>query len=138
MWAIEWVRNLFGDVEGGDMENRQIQEMFRALQEQSHAQFVELRALLTDIHRHEGQILRNQEKIMSTLDEVLADVTEEGTKLDSLSTFIAGLKQQIADALSGATLPPAVQAKVDAVFAGVESNKAKAQAALDANVPPTP
>jgi len=138
MWAIEWVRNLFGDVEGGDMENRQIQEMFRALQEQSHAQFVELRALLTDIHRHEGQILRNQEKIMSTLDEVLADVTEEGTKLDSLSTFIAGLKQQIADALSGATLPPAVQAKVDAVFAGVESNKAKVQAALDANVPPTP
>lgn len=75
---------------------------------------------------------------MSTLDEVLADVTEEGTKLDSLSTFIAGLKQQIADALSGATLPPAVQAKVDAVFAGVESNKAKVQAALDANVPPTP
>jgi len=138
MWAIEWVRNLFGDVEGGDMENRQIQEMFRALQEQSHAQFVELRALLTDIHRHEGQILRNQEKIMSTLDEVLADVTEEGTKLDSLSTFIAGLKQQIADALSGATLPPAVQAKVDAVFAGVESNKAKVQAALDANVPPPP
>jgi len=29
---------------------------------------------------------------MPTLDEVLAEVTEEGTKLDSLATFIAGLK----------------------------------------------
>ena len=137
MWAIEWVRNLFGDVEGGTMENRQISEMFRALQEQSRAQFVELRALLTDIHRHEGRILRNQEKIMANLDQVLADVAEESTKLDSLAAFIAGLKQQIADALSGATLPPAVQAKVDAVFAGVEANKAKVQEALDANVTPT-
>jgi len=138
MWAIEWVRNLFGDVEGGTMENRQISEMFRAIQEQSPAQFVELRALLTDIHRHEGRILRNQEKIMANLDQVLADVAEESTKLDSLAAFIAGLKQQIADALSGATRPPAVQAKVDAVFAGVEANKAKVQEALDANVTPTP
>lgn len=90
-----------------------------------------------DTHRHLTQILTNQEKIMNNLDEILADVADESTKLDSLGTFIAGLKQQIADALSGATLPPAVQAKIDAVFAGVEANKAKVQAALDANVPTT-
>ena len=135
MWAIEWARNLFGVVEGGDMDNRQL---FQMLSEQSRKEFLELRALLTDIHRHEGQILRNQEKIMQTLDEVLAEVADESTKIDSLGTFIAGLKQQIADALSGATLPPAVQAKVDAVFAGVQANKQKVVTAMDANVPPTP
>jgi len=76
--------------------------------------------------------------IMATLDQILQDVNDESTKLDSLSTFIAGLKQQIADALAGVTLPPAVQAQVDAIFAGAEANKAKVQAALDANVPPAP
>lgn len=90
---------------------------------------------LADHHRHLLAILQNQEKIMATLDQVLADVTDESTKLDSLSTFIAGLKQQIADALAGVTLPAAVQAKVDAVFAGVEANKAKVVSAMDANVP---
>jgi hypothetical protein len=95
-------------------------------------------ALIQHLHRDIIGMFQKLERIMATLDEVLADVAEEGTKLDSLSTFIAGLKQQIADALAGTTLPPAVQAKVDAVFAGVESNKGKVQAALDANVPPTP
>ncbi len=93
---------------------------------------------LDNLDRTTQAILANQEKIMATLDEVLTDVTDEGTKLDSLSALIAGLKQQIADALAGTTLPPAVQAKIDAVFAGVEANKAKVQAALDANVPPAP
>ena len=85
------------------------------------------------------QSLQTQgDNLMATLDAVLADVQDESTKLNSLSTFIAGLKQQIADALAGVTLSPAVQAQIDAVFAGVESNKAKVQAALDANVTPAP
>lgn len=78
------------------------------------------------------------EAIMATLDQVLQDVTDESTAIDSISTLIDGLKQQIADALSGATLPPAVQSKVDAIFAQAETNKAKIAAALSANVPPTP
>jgi len=104
----------------------------------SNSQYLRLEALLEDMTWKQGLVLRKLERIMATLDEVLADVTEEGTKLDSLGTFIAGLKQQIADALVGVTLPPAIQAKVDAVFAGVESNKGKVQAALDANVTPPP
>lgn len=75
------------------------------------------------------------EKIMASLDEVLADVTAETTALDGIAALIAGLKQQIKDALSGATLPPAVQSKVDAVFAAAEVNKGKIAAALEANVP---
>lgn len=104
----------------------------------SNAQYLRLEALLEDVKWNQGLLNRKLERIMDTLDEVLADVTEEGTKLDSLAAFIAGLKQQIADALAGTTLPPAVQAKVDAVFASVEANKGKVQAALDANVTPPP
>lgn len=74
-----------------------------------------------------------QNKIMATLDETLAAVTEESTKDDSIIALLAGIKQQLADALSGATLPPAVQAKVDAVFAQATQNSAKIQAAIDAN-----
>lgn len=72
---------------------------------------------------------------MATLDQVLEDVTAETTQLDSISALIAGLRQQIADALAGVTLPPAVQQKVDAIFAQAETNKAKIATALDANTP---
>lgn len=101
-----------------------------------NAEYLEIKGLLEGIRHNQVHLARKMEKIMATLDEILADVTDEGTKIDSLGTLIAGLKQQIADALAGTTLPPAVQAKVDAVFAGVQANKGKVQAALDANVPP--
>ena len=78
------------------------------------------------------------ESIVATLDQILADVTDESTAIDSIVTLITGLKQQVADALAGTTLPPAVQAKVDAIFTAAESNKAKIAAALAANVPPAP
>lgn len=78
------------------------------------------------------------EKLMATLDQVLADVTDESTRLDSLSAFIDGLKKQLADALDGTTIPKPVQDKIDAVFAAAEANKAKIDTALNANVPPPP
>lgn len=82
------------------------------------------------------QLLDRMENLMATLDEVLADVTEEGTKIDSVMTLIDGLKKQIDDL--NLNLSPEEQAKVDAIFAGVEANKGKVQAALDANAPPAP
>ncbi len=75
-------------------------------------------------------------ELMATIDQIAIDVTAQKTSIGSLSTLITGLKQQIADALSGATLPPTVQAKVDAVFADLETNNAALNAALAANVPP--
>lgn len=72
---------------------------------------------------------------MASLDDVLADVTGESTRLDSISTLIQGLQQQLADALAGTKLPPAVQAKVDAIFSTAETNKAKIDAALNTGVP---
>jgi hypothetical protein len=87
--------------------------------------------------RRLDRILANQEKMMATLDEVLAGVTEENTKVDSLLALLAGIKQQLDDALAspgaGTILPPDVQAKVDAIFAAVTDAKTKVQAAIDAN-----
>lgn len=80
----------------------------------------------------------NTEKLMATLDETLALVSDESTKLDSVIALIDGLKKQLDDVLAGVTLPPAVQAKVDAIFSAATTNAAKIVDALDTNVPPTP
>ena len=73
---------------------------------------------------------------MATIDQVLADVTDEGSRLDSISMLISGLQQQLKDALSGLIIPADVQTKIDAVFTQAEANKAKIDAALNTNVPP--
>jgi hypothetical protein len=75
------------------------------------------------------------EKIVSQNDLILKGIAEK-TALDSLVALTAGLKQQVADALSGVTLPAEVQAKIDAVFTGVEANKQEVLDALSANTTP--
>lgn len=89
-------------------------------------------ALDTEVIGLLKQIIANQGKAMATLDDVLADVTDEGNQIDSLSTLMAGVQQQLKDALAGTTLPAGVQAKVDAVFSAVEANKAKVVTAINA------
>jgi hypothetical protein len=90
--------------------------------------------------KHLLRYLLNQgHAIMATLDEDLAVVTANSDRLDSLQTYIEGLNQRLMDALSGANLPPDVQAKVDAIFAGETANTAKIDKALNTGVPaPTP
>ena len=85
-------------------------------------------------------------QIMSTLDDIQASEEHEGTAIGqladavtSLKTNVANLSQQLADALAGTTLPPAVQAKVDAAFAASKSNSDAVDAILTSLVPvPTP
>lgn len=89
-----------------------------------------------ELRKLQGLILYRLEQIMADLDQVLAEVTDEGTRLDSIQALIDGIRQQLADALAGTTLPPAVQAKVDAVFAGLTDNKAKIDKALNTGTPP--
>lgn len=98
-----------------------------------------------DIHIHDHSTHEDAsalkllvEQLMATLDETLALVTDESTKLDSVIALVDGLKAQLDEALSGAKLPPAVQAKVDAIFAGATTNAAKIVDALDTNVPAPP
>jgi hypothetical protein len=92
-------------------------------------------SLLRGINSKLDSIIANQEIIMATLEQVLTDVTAEATDIAGISKLIAGLKQQLADALAGTTLPPAVQAQVDQIFAQAESNKAAIAAALATNTP---
>lgn len=93
---------------------------------------------LTLIEQLVRQGLNQGEKIMATLDQVLDTVTSSSTVVDSVSELVKGLRQQVADALAGTTLPPAVQAKVDAIFSAAETNKAKLAAALLENTPEQP
>ncbi len=79
-----------------------------------------------------------ERKIMNTLDQVLQDVNDEATVIDSVVTLVASLQKQVADALANTNLPPDVQAKIDQVFAQVEANKAKLATAVVANTPAAP
>ena len=90
---------------------------------------------LNDIRAVLAVVIRKEDTIMATLDQIAADMTEETTLIDGISTLITGLKQQLTDALAGTTLPPAVQAQVDAIFTTAEANKAKLAAAAVANTP---
>lgn len=75
-----------------------------------------------------------------TIDEVLTSVTENATVGESIVTLLTGIKKQLDDVLSGVTLPPAVQAKVNAIFEASEADKQKLADAIVANTPnePTP
>ena len=76
------------------------------------------------------------EHIMATIDDLAKDISDETTAIDSVATLVTGLRQQVTDALAGASISPSVQQKLDAVFATAETNKAKLAKALAANVPP--
>lgn len=54
---------------------------------------------------------------MSLSSEALAAAQAEATQVDSLIALFQGLQKQLADILAGVTLPPAVQADIDAIFA---------------------
>lgn len=76
------------------------------------------------------------ENIMPTLDETLEKVTANSSRIDSLQALLEGIKAQLADALAGTTLPAAVQAKVDAIFATASAQADDIDESLNANTPP--
>lgn len=59
---------------------------------------------------------------MDSIDRIVADVTAQSTEIESLKAFIVSLKNQVADALGGTTLPPAVEARLAAIFPPLEAN----------------
>lgn len=83
-----------------------------------------------------GKILQTMETMMSKLDDVLNDVTDESNQLDCIATLIGGLRQQVADAVATTGMSADDAAKIDAIFEAAESNKSKIAAALNANVAP--
>lgn len=73
------------------------------------------------------------EDYMRTVEEMLAKVRENGDRLDSLLTYVEGLREKVSEV---GKLTPEQQAAVDAAFDEAAENVAKTDAALNANVPP--
>lgn len=71
---------------------------------------------------------------MSTLDDVIANVADEDTTIDSAVDAINGLNAQIA-ALKTSQTDPATAAKIDALNADITAKKAKLAAAFIVNTP---
>lgn len=91
---------------------------------------------LQKLKNRRQEFLRKVQILMASIDDVVAAVQAESDEDDSVIAFIAGLKQQLADALAGTTLPPATQAKVDAIFAQATANAGKLATAI--TTPPAP
>lgn len=71
---------------------------------------------------------------MASIDELVSTVNDQSTTIDSLVAFVKALEDQIGN-IGG--IPPAVQAKIDAVFAQVNKNSQAIADAIDNN-PDTP
>lgn len=87
-----------------------------------------------------GLILEKQEdnmsKITEELDKIAVAVAANTTRIGSLAALLAGLRQQIADALASETVSPEAQAKLDEIFATMTTDAAAFDTALNSNVPP--
>lgn len=75
---------------------------------------------------------------MATLEEVLQKVRENRTVLGSLNTLLDGIRQQVADVLSGAVVPPAVQAKINAIFDEATATGEELAQVVTENTPAAP
>lgn len=75
-------------------------------------------------------ILAKEMKMSATLDEVLSDVQDESTVIDSVETLLKGLSDQLAAAIA-ANDPAKIQAVKDAI----DANKARLAAAVVAGTP---
>ena len=78
---------------------------------------------------------RKVRKLMGTLDEALAEVASQTTKIASWDALWDAVRQRLADALSGVTLPAQVQAKVDQLLSELRANSLKIDESLAENVP---
>ncbi len=70
-----------------------------------------------------------EKRIMASLDDIISSEDDESGALTVLATGVQSLidgqivlQKQISDLLAGVTLPPAVQAKIDAAFAKSATN----------------
>jgi len=82
------------------------------------------------IFRKLNQIIANQEKIMATLADLQNEVAAVKTVEDSAEALIAGLAQQLKDALAQND-PAAIQAVID----NLEASKTALASAVAQNTP---
>lgn len=75
---------------------------------------------------------------MQTNEQILADITVTSARDASLQKFLASVKEQVAEVLSGTALNTATQQKLDYVFNRWNGNIPALDAALNTNVPASP
>jgi chromosome segregation ATPase len=102
-------------------------------------------SMIEDISRTVQRLDQNQQaainmraQMAQSLDDIITDIADLGTKEDGLVALVHGLKDQLAAVIPPGTLTAEQQAKVDQIFAAVEQRKAAIQAALDEGTPPSP
>jgi hypothetical protein len=103
--------------------------------EQVPAWGMEILERLEDLSILLGRLQQEVRHMDHNIDELTAEVADESTQIDSLSVLTANIKKALDDALSGASLPPAVQAKVNAIFSSIQNNKQKVVDSINANTP---
>lgn len=91
------------------------------------------RRLLRRIDWRLALLLKIEAIEMATLTDIQNDVASESTVIASATALLAGLSQQLKDALA-ANDPAAIQAVID----GIDANKANLSAAIAANTPAAP
>lgn len=69
-------------------------------------------------------------KEMASIDDLVGEVAKEKDEIASVKTFVAGIESKLADALAGASLSPANQAKVDQLFVDLQANSSELAGAI--------
>jgi hypothetical protein len=98
----------------------------------------DIAATVHKLDQNQQAHLLAEAQMAQTLDDVIADISDLGTKEDGLIAIVMNLKDQVNAAIPPGTLTTEQQAKVDAAFAAVEARKTAIQAAIDSNTPPSP
>lgn len=83
-------------------------------------------------------LIEMEKRMADQLDDIIADIEEQKTLISGVSTLVTGLKDQLKDALSGVSLPPAVQAKIAKIWTETEANRQALADALVENTPAAP
>lgn len=87
-----------------------------------------------DLQQTEDRILKQLQKMATTLADILADVQAETTLVGSISQLLTNIKTELDKILAGG-LSPEQQAAADSIFAQVEANKKAIADAIAANTP---
>lgn len=90
-----------------------------------------------DLYNEIVQIRKELELIMSTIDELVANVADEDTVIDSAVVLLGEMQKQIADLKTNQT-DPATASKIDALNQDITAKKAALAAALVTNTPTPP
>lgn len=97
----------------------------------------DIKKQLTEISNKLDILIKETKMSDVTIDQILADATQESSVISSVQTAIASLQSQLASALSGVTIPSDVQTKMNSIFSTMTGNDT-ALAALAAGTPVTP